>query len=306
VAIAAGVEHSLALRADGSIVVWGNRSLGRGYPPAGNDFVAIAAGYYHSLALRADGSIVAWGYSGYGQAEPPAGNDFVAIAAGDHHSLALRADGSIIAWGQNFYGQADFPDGYDFIAIACGSYHNLALRADGTIYAWGDDRYGQTDVPEGDGFIGIAGGDTFSMALKESPLSVLPVFIDIKPGSNSNKVNLRSMGVIPVAILSSGSFDATAVDPATVTLNGAGVQIVGRKQKLMAHMEDVNMDGFVDLICQINTRMLSLEPGESIAILQGNTYDGTAIEGEDFIYAFKPPAKRHNRFFHSVKCKKGK
>lgn len=29
--------------------------------PDGNDFTAVDAGYYHSIALRADGSIVAWG-----------------------------------------------------------------------------------------------------------------------------------------------------------------------------------------------------------------------------------------------------
>jgi len=42
-----------------------------------NDFVAIAAGWDHSLALRSDGSIVGWGRNDYGQAAPPAGNDFV-------------------------------------------------------------------------------------------------------------------------------------------------------------------------------------------------------------------------------------
>ena len=37
------------------------------------------------------------------------------------------------------------------------------------------------------------------------------VTIDIKPGDPSNTINLRSNGVIPVAILSSASFDALQV-----------------------------------------------------------------------------------------------
>jgi hypothetical protein len=40
-------------------------------------------------------------------------------------------------------------------------------------------------------------------------------------------VNLGSAGVIPVAILSSASFDATTVDPATISLAGASVKLVG-------------------------------------------------------------------------------
>ncbi len=54
--------------------------------------MAIAAGYDHSLALRSDGSIVGWGDDDNGQASPPSGNDFVAIAAGGGHSLALREE----------------------------------------------------------------------------------------------------------------------------------------------------------------------------------------------------------------------
>ncbi len=56
--------------------------------------MAIAAGEFHSLALRADGSIVGWGQNYAGQASPPAGNGFVAIDAGWEHSLALLGTGA--------------------------------------------------------------------------------------------------------------------------------------------------------------------------------------------------------------------
>jgi hypothetical protein len=90
VAIAAGGQHSLALKSDGSIVGWGRDRYGQATPPDGNDYVAIAAGWWYSLALKSDGSIVGWGHDGYGVASPPAGNDYVAIATGVVHSLALR------------------------------------------------------------------------------------------------------------------------------------------------------------------------------------------------------------------------
>lgn len=62
-------------------------------PPAElTDLKLMSASSSHTLALKADGSIVGWGWNEYGQAAPPAGNDFVAIAAGSGStfSLALR------------------------------------------------------------------------------------------------------------------------------------------------------------------------------------------------------------------------
>ena len=69
------------------------------------------------------------------------------------------------------------------------------------------------------------------------------VDIDIKPGSDPNSINLGSNGNVPVAILSSADFDATTVDPYTVTLAGAEVSLKGKAQTPMASVEDVNGDG---------------------------------------------------------------
>jgi hypothetical protein len=63
--------------------------------PAGlTNVVAIAAGEGHSLALKADGTVVSWGAdSSYGLTNVPAGlTNVVAIAAGVWHSLALVGD----------------------------------------------------------------------------------------------------------------------------------------------------------------------------------------------------------------------
>jgi len=76
----------------------------------------------------------------------------------------------------------------------------------------------------------------------------IEVTIDIKPGSYPNAINLGSKGVIPVAILSSGDFVATSVNPDTVMLGGATIAVRGKGSKLMAHEEDVNDDGLVDLV----------------------------------------------------------
>ena len=46
------------------------------------------------------------------------------------------------------------------------------------------------------------------------------VSIDIKPTSCPNPLNVKSKGVLPVAILGTADFDVTTVDPATVELEG--------------------------------------------------------------------------------------
>lgn len=120
---------------------------------------------------------------------------------------------------------------------------------------------------------------------------VIAVAIDIKPGSYPNAINLGSYGLIPVAILSSDQFDATTVNPETVELAGAGLSVRGKGNKYMAHSEDVNGDGLLDLVVQVATENLdagSLQDG--YPILTGKTFDGVPIEGKDQI-TIVPPEK---------------
>jgi alpha-tubulin suppressor-like RCC1 family protein len=81
VAIAAGLRHSLALQADGTVLAWGENSFGQlgdgsqatryfpVYVAGAADVAGIAAGVFaeHSLAVRTDGTVLAWGQNGSGQ-----------------------------------------------------------------------------------------------------------------------------------------------------------------------------------------------------------------------------------------------
>lgn len=59
--------------------------------------------------------------------------------------------------------------------------------------------------------------------------------------------------------------------------------LVGRTAKWLCHDEDVNEDGLLDLICQVETEQFFIEEGESVAVLEAETFDGVAVRGEDTI-----------------------
>jgi alpha-tubulin suppressor-like RCC1 family protein len=169
VSIAAGDLHSLALKADGSVVAWGDNSYGQtNVPASATNVVAVAAGAYHNLVLKADGSVVGWGDNSDGQISVPASaTNIVAIATGHYyHSLALKADGSVVAWGDNSYGQTSVPaSAKNVIAIAANEMSSLALKADGSILMWGN--LTKQKVPaSATNVVAIAAGDFHSLALR--------------------------------------------------------------------------------------------------------------------------------------------
>jgi hypothetical protein len=175
-AIAAGYYHSVALKEDNSVLVWGeynNAQAKNTIPSEVADglvwITGIVAGGHHVLGLKGDGTLIAWGDNGFEACNVPSGLVAVtAVGAGWHHSLAVKGDGTVVGWGRNNRGQTTVPSGLTGVtAIAGGGYHSLALKSDGTVLAWGDNTYGQVTVPAGlSGVIAIAAGANHSLALK--------------------------------------------------------------------------------------------------------------------------------------------
>jgi alpha-tubulin suppressor-like RCC1 family protein len=304
VVIAAGYGHSLALKSDGSIVGWGYDYDGQASPPEGNDFIAIAAGRNHSLALKSDGSIVGWGADYSGQATPPVGNDYIAISAGLWYSLALKLDGSIIGWGSDTDGQATPPMGTDYVAIAAGSWHSLALKTDGLIVGWGDNEYGQATPPKETGFIAIAAGRYHNLAIRAVAEPVV-VAVDIKPHSWPNPINLKSHGVLPVAVLGGDTFDVGNIDTTSIRL--AGVEALRSRYEDIAALviepsageyNTDGPDGYFDLIVQFDTQAIleaigEVSKGDVIELLlTGVQFDKTPIEGTDCV-VIRIPSSKH-------------
>ncbi|MCP4125023.1 MAG: hypothetical protein GY751_25045, partial [Bacteroidetes bacterium] len=181
IAIAAGIEHVLALAEDGTVWAWGKNNDGQiGNGSNENQLVpvqiqgltgitSLSAGESHALALKQDGTVWAWGYNRDGEL----GNNLqtnsnipvkvhgltnaIAISAGSYHSVALKADGTVWTWGMNSSYQLGYGPGGSVDELVPGQVANLngvndiaggynftmILKQDKTAWAWGANQRGQ-------------------------------------------------------------------------------------------------------------------------------------------------------------------
>lgn len=108
----------------------------------------------------------------------------------------------------------------------------------------------------------------------------IAVGLDVKPGSDSNPVNLRSHGAIPVAIMGSDSFAASSVDTGTLAFGPGGAAPMDRNG---GSLEDVNDDGIPDLVSHYRTQDAGLGSGDTQACVTGATVAGRDLRGCDAI-----------------------
>lgn len=113
-------------------------------------------------------------------------------------------------------------------------------------------------------------------------VQVTMVDIDIRPGSFPNNINLDIPGVVPVAILSSETFDAGNVDGSTLAFSGSRARLRGRSG-LEDSLEDVDGDGDLDLVAHFPIDQLGLTPESTMAVLNGELFDSTRIQGTDSV-----------------------
>ena len=121
-------------------------------------------------------------------------------------------------------------------------------------------------------------GGLISPQLAYANEEVRLIDIDIKPGSDPNSINPKSMGLVPVAILGSADFDVIEVDIATVTFGPEGAAPVHD-----GHLEDVNGDGLTDLVVHFVQKETGLSDSDIEADLNGETHDGTGFCGMDAV-----------------------
>jgi alpha-tubulin suppressor-like RCC1 family protein len=134
----------------GALTTWGN----------------IIQGVYDGSAVRADGTLWVWGINNFGQlgqgnttsysspVQVGALTTWSKVAMGNRFTLAVKTDGTLWGWGKNDYGQLGLGNITDYSSpVQVGSLTtwsqafggdvaSAAIKTDGTIWAWGNNYYG--------------------------------------------------------------------------------------------------------------------------------------------------------------------
>jgi alpha-tubulin suppressor-like RCC1 family protein len=208
-------QHTkIALKTDGTVVVWGDNSGHQLALPYGvSGVTAVSMGGTHALALE-KGKVIGWGYNLcclYGQQTPPPDtlSSVKSIAAGYSHSLALKTDGTVISWG---YPAALPPARINNInAIAANINYSLLLSSNGTVKVYGMPHYELATVPTSlNGVIAIAAGEMHALALRKDGTVV--AWGNNSYGQSSVPINLNRV----VAIAAGMHFSVALKDDGTL------------------------------------------------------------------------------------------
>jgi len=132
------------------------------------------------------------------------------------------------------------------------------------------------DTPGRDNFYGHGRVNLFNAL---SAVGMM-VEIDIKPGSDPNSINPSLEGDLPVAILGSDSFDVADVDVTTLAFGPSGAPF---DHSQGPHFEDVNGDGFTDLMAHFRIEETGIEFGDMEACVTGETLGGVLFKGCDAV-----------------------
>lgn len=109
----------------------------------------------------------------------------------------------------------------------------------------------------------------------ESP--VLQIGVDIRPGATSlARINPKSRGSIPVALISSKEFNALNVDSGSVRFGPTGTEATALRCGKGG--EDVDADGLLDLVCHFDNQAANFDESDEHGIVTG-TIKGMSFEG---------------------------
>ena len=179
--IAAGTYHSMSIKTDGTLWLWGSNSNGqlgdnsitsRSSPvqtvSGGTNWKSLAA-TMHTAAIKTDGTLWLWGQNSYGQlgdnsrtkrSSPvqtlSGGTNWKSVACGSYITAAIKTDGTLWLWGWNRFGEAGdnsitkrsspvqtVTGGTNWKSVACGQYYTASIKTDGSLWLWGYNGYGQ-------------------------------------------------------------------------------------------------------------------------------------------------------------------
>lgn len=124
---------------------------------------------------------------------------------------------------------------------------------------------------------GSTSNGSYTLIIRGVESPVLQIGIDIRPGATSiARINPKSRGSIPVALISSKDFNALNVDSGSVRFGPTGTEATALRCGKGG--EDVDADGLLDLVCHFDNQAANFDESDEHGIVTG-TIKGMSFEG---------------------------
>ncbi len=199
--IAVGLNHSLALKKDGTVAAAGYNNDGDTLVSGWENIVSLSSSGAVTVGLKSDGTVLAAGENDMGQCDVSGWTDIIQVSTSGDHTVGLRSDGTVVATGKNEKGECSkiskwtdivaIATGYgrtdglkadgtvvttgtsvdvsgwkNVVQLSSGKFHVVALRADGEVLISGNNKYGQCDIGKWKNIVAVAAGDYATFGIK--------------------------------------------------------------------------------------------------------------------------------------------
>lgn len=171
--VSMGVYHSVAIKNDNTLWVWGANEYGQfGNGTTENSSVPIqvldnvslaAAGVDCTLIVKTDGSLWSCGKNDKGQLGIGNNNnspnfskvsdDVIYVTSNYDRSMAIKTDGSLWRWGEAEFNNDNITniptkemESVTFVSL--GAAHTAVIKKDGSLWLWGNNQYGQLGISD--------------------------------------------------------------------------------------------------------------------------------------------------------------
>ena len=168
IAVSAGINHTVGVRTDGTVVstpLRRGKDFGQCAVNTWRNIISASASLNNTVGLQIDGTVVALGDNSHGQCNVSQWNDVIEISSAVLTTIGLKADGTVVIAGESGYRRNNVSEWEDIVSISAGSDHILGLRSDGTVVAVGSNASGQCEVSSWRNIVAISAGTFHTVGL---------------------------------------------------------------------------------------------------------------------------------------------
>lgn len=168
VSVSAGYFDTVGLKESGKVVYLGinDGDVELNRVSDWEGIIAVSAGWWHTVGLKSDGTVVAVGSNEEGQCNVSKWKNIIAVSAGNNYTVGLTADGTVVAVGESDEGQCAVSNWKDITLVSAGSEHTVGLKSDGTVVATGENDDGECEVKAWEDIVALSVGANHTVGLK--------------------------------------------------------------------------------------------------------------------------------------------